>query len=67
MKSQSIFQHPRHRQVLQIFTNEKWGDVTVLGHEAPVLVSNIFLCSPLFGEDSHFDYIIFFKLVETTN
>ena len=26
-----------------------------------------FLCSPLFGEDSQFDYIIFFKGVETTN
>ena len=26
-----------------------------------------FLCSPLLGEDSHFDYIIFFKGVETTN
>ena len=26
-----------------------------------------FLLSPLFGEDSHFDYIIFFKGVETTN
>ena len=26
-----------------------------------------FLFSPLFGEDSHFDYIIFFKGVETTN
>ncbi len=26
-----------------------------------------FLFSPLFGEDSHFDYIIFFKWVETTN
>ena len=25
-----------------------------------------FLFSPLFGEDSHFDYIIFFKWVETT-
>ena len=26
-----------------------------------------FVFSPLFGEDSHFDYIIFFKGVETTN
>ena len=26
-----------------------------------------FLYSPLFGEDSHFDYVIFFKWVETTN
>ena len=26
-----------------------------------------FVFSPLFGEDSHFDYIIFFKWVETTN
>ena len=26
-----------------------------------------FLFSPLFGEDSHVDYIIFFKGVETTN
>ena len=26
-----------------------------------------FLFSPLFGEDSHFDYLIFFKEVETTN
>ena len=28
---------------------------------------NYFLCSPLFGEDSHFGYIIFFRWVETTN
>ena len=37
----------------------------------PILVSNVFqiffLHSPLFGEDSHFDHIIFFKGVETTN
>ena len=26
-----------------------------------------FLFSPLFGEDSHFDYILFFRWVETTN
>ena len=26
-----------------------------------------FFISPLFGEDSHFDYIIFFKGVETTH
>ena len=26
-----------------------------------------FLFSPLLGEDSHFDYIMFFKGVETTN
>jgi len=32
-----------------------------------VVVSNIFLFSPLFGVDIQFDYIILFKGVETTN
>ena len=32
-----------------------------------VVVSNIFVCSSLFGEMIQFDYIIFFKWVETTN
>jgi len=32
-----------------------------------VAVSNMFYFSPLFGEDFQFDYLMFFRWVETTN
>ena len=40
--------------LLYIHTNTRWW-------------FQICFISTLFGEDSHFDYIIFFKWVETTN
>ena len=78
-----VFSHlPLEGAGIHVFLNKilpTWQEQDVFGTifinivEIPIHCNSsgrwfqIFLFSPLFGEDSHFYYIIFFKWVETTN
>ena len=56
----------KQQQVLNVFPSQKWSNLSKISCQMEGGGFKYFLFSPLFGEDFQFDYIIFFRWVETT-